>query len=461
MLTVYNPYDLSVIQEVPVDTKEQVMEKLAAAHDLFQDKKRWLPAYERAAILEKVVEIMKAQKEELAKIAASEGGKPWKDTLVEVNRAINGVQLAKEHMGVMAGEQIPMGHTASSANRMAFTVREPIGVVASVSAFNHPLNLTIHQTVPAIAVGAPVIIKPARTTPLSALRFAQILYEAGLPKEYCQVTVCDTEAATALVTDKRVHFFSFIGSAAVGWKLRSQLAAGTRCALEHGGVAPVIVEQDAQLEHVVPDLVKGGFYHAGQVCVSVQRIYAHKAIVQDLAQRMVQGVKQLKVGSQLDPNTDVGPLISPKEVDRIEEWVQEAVQKGAKLLHGGNRIGKTCFEPTILLNPPPEAMVAKAEVFGPVAVIFEYENLEEAIMVANDSEFHFQAAVYTQNLNKALYAVEALNATAVMVNDHTAFRVDWMPFGGRDSSGMGLGGIQYSMHDMTREKLMVFKKTNY
>ena len=271
------------------------------------------------------------------------------------------------------------------------------------------------------------------------------------------MVICENDVAERLITDNRINYFSFIGSAKVGWYLRSKLSPGTRCALEHGGAAPVIVEPDANFEEMLPSLIKGGFYHAGQVCVSVQRVFAHESICKELSEEIAAGAKKLKVGDPMYAATEVGPLILPREVDRVEDWVNEAVEAGAELLCGGKRISNTCFEPTVLLNPPANARVSTTEIFGPVVCIYSYSDRAEAIKIANSLDVHFQASIFTKNIDVALEAVQKLNATAVMVNDHTAFRVDWMPFGGRDASGIGMGGIQYSMHEMTREKLMVFK----
>ena len=372
-------------------------------------------------------------------------------------RAINSVKLAAEEIGRLTGEQIPMGLTEASSNRIAFTSREPIGVVVSISAFNHPLNLIVHQTVTAFAAGCPVIVKPASTTPLSCLTFVDILYKSGVPKDWVQVMIIDNEVAEGLVTDKRVNYLSFIGSAKVGWSVKSKLAPGTRCALEHGGAAPVIVEPDADFKEMIPALVKGGFYHAGQVCVSVQKVFAHETIAQALADAVATSAKSLQVGDPLDDSTEVGPLISTKEVERVAAWVKEAEASGAKLLCGGKKISDTCYAPTVLWNPSQDAKVSTEEIFGPVVCIYPYRDRDEAIQEANKLDYHFQAAVFTKNLEVALDTVQKLNATAVMVNDHTAFRVDWMPFGGRDASGEGMGGIPYTMREMTREKLMVIK----
>jgi len=456
-ITITNPFDGSKITDIPKQTGTDVEQALAKASQTFKDRDNWLPAYKRIEILEKTAELMSNEIEELTLLAASEGGKPYSDSKVEVLRAIQGVKLAIEHIAQIKGEQIPMGLTEGSANRLAFTKREPIGVVSSISAFNHPLNLIVHQTIPAIAVGCPVIIKPSDRTPLSCLRFVEILHEAGLPKQWCQAIVCDNNDAEKLVTDARVNFFSFIGSAKVGWMLRSKLAPGTRCALEHGGAAPVIIDASADMEMAMSSVLKGGFYHAGQVCVSVQRVYAHESICESFANSLASNADELIVGNQLDSKTEVGPLITTGEVDRVAEWVEEAVAKGGKILSGGRRISETCYAPTVILDPPADCKVSQLEIFGPVVCVYSYSDVNDAIARANSLDVAFQAAIYTQGLDVALEVSDKLNATAVMVNDHTAFRVDWMPFGGRNSSGIGMGGIQYTMHEMTQDKMLVIK----
>ena len=456
-LKVFAPYDLSLIEEIPLKSAEEMQAAIDKAYSLFENRDNWLPKYKRVEILEKIAQLMEANSEEIIQTSAKEGGKPYMDTKVEMARAINGVKLAIEHIGNFGGAEIPMGQTVSSVNRLAFTMREPIGVVASVSAFNHPINLIIHQTIPAIAVGSPVIIKPAPTTPLTCLLLNKIYNEAGLPEGWCTTMVCENDVAEILVTSPKVNFFSFIGSAKVGWYLRSKLAPGTRCALEHGGAAPVIVESDADIDAMIPPLVKGGFYHAGQVCVSVQRVFVHESILDEVQEKMTAAIKLIKIGDPLNPTTEAGPLILPKEVDRVEQWVNEAKAGGGQIACGGNRISDTCFEPTLIINPPDDVNVSTMEIFGPVVCLYSYIDKNGAIKKANSLDYHFQASVFTKNIDSALDAVQKLNATAVMVNDHTAFRVDWMPFGGRDASGLGIGSIPHSMHDMSREKMMVIK----
>ncbi len=351
-----------------------------------------------------------------------------------------------------------MNINEASAGRLAFTRHQPVGVVVAFSAFNHPLNLIAHQVAPAVAAGCPVIVKPAEATPLSCMRFVKLLQEAGLPKEWCQALLTtDLEVAAALATDRRVGFFSFIGSARVGWMLRSQLAPGTRCSLEHGGAAPVIIDADADLEAALPLLAKGGFYHAGQVCVSVQRVFADQQIALQLAERLAILAKSLKVGDPTKPDTEVGPLIREAEVNRVDEWVREAIEGGARLLSGGKALSNGCFAPTVLYDPPPDVRVSTQEIFGPVICVYPFKDIDTAIDMANDLPYAFQAAVFTRDLETALRVSTRLDASAIMVNDHTAFRVDWMPFAGLRESGLGIGGISYTMADMQIEKMIVIR----
>jgi acyl-CoA reductase-like NAD-dependent aldehyde dehydrogenase len=271
------------------------------------------------------------------------------------------------------------------------------------------------------------------------------------------MVLCDDTLAARLAADPRVAFVTFIGSARVGWRLRSRLAPGAACVLEHGGVAPAIVDPSADLADAVPLLVKGGYYHAGQVCVSVQRIFVHSSIEQRFLDAFAAQVRALRVGDPLDVATDVGPLILPREVDRVEAWVREATDAGARLLCGGQRLSRTSFAPTLLYDPPTDARVSREEVFGPVVAVYPYDDIETAIRRANDVDASFQASLFTRDLATALSVSRRLNGLAVMVNDHSAFRVDSMPFGGHKSSGLGVGGIGYAIRDMTLERLVVFR----
>lgn len=452
------PFDGRLIDTVKTNGADAVEAALETAYRLFRNRDGWLPAAERAEILRRTARLMADQAEHLAVEAAREGGKPLIDSRAEVARAIDGVLNASELLRSEGGSVIPMGVTPASSGRVAFTTHEPIGVVVAVSAFNHPLNLIVHQVTPAVAAGCPVIVKPAEATPLSCLRFVAILHEAGLPEAWCQALVTESREVTGkLVTDPRVGFFSFIGSAAVGWSLRSRLAPGTRCALEHGGAAPVIVAPDADLASAVPLIAKGGFYHAGQVCVSVQRVFVHRSIAEPLARELGDAARKLRIGDPLSDETEVGPLIRPGEVARVHEWVEEAVAGGAKLLSGGSPLSETCYPPTVLLEPPPGCRLSTLEVFGPVVCVYAYDDLDEAIGRANALPYAFQAAVFTRDYATAMHAYSHLDGSAVMVNDHTAFRVDWMPFAGLRQSGLGVGGIPYTFRDMTIEKLFVGK----
>lgn len=457
VLEVVNPYDLTTIGSVPRTGWETIDAYLERAKRLYSDKDQWLPAHQRIDILKKTARLMESRFEHLAFQIANEGGKPLVDARVEVTRAIDGVGLCIKELSHLAGREIPMDLTAAGAGRLAFTTREPIGPVVAISAFNHPLNLIVHQVAPAVAVGCPILVKPADDTPLSAREFVAVLYEAGLPEDWCRFVACDIPAAEKMATDPRVAFFSFIGSAKVGWMLRSKLAPGTRCALEHGGAAPVIVDASADLDDMIPALLKGGFYHSGQVCVSVQRVFAPVGLADDIARRLADGAAKLIVGNAINEDTDCGPLIRPAEVDRVAEWVGEAKSQGAHILTGGEKTGATTYAPTVLLNPPRDAKVSTLEIFGPVICVYGYETLDGAVEQSNALPFAFQAAVFTKNLDVAMTAIQKLDATAVMVNDHTAFRVDWMPFAGRRQSGYGTGGIGYTMHDMTQDKMAVIK----
>ena len=457
MIKVHNPFNGKQVGEVPMQDRKQVQAVLDGAAEVFADRSKWLSVPERIGILEKFKKLVEANQDKLVQQAIAEGGKPLTDTKVEVARAIGGIQIAIETISHLLGREIPMGQNAASMNRMAYTYREAGGVVSAISAFNHPINLIIHQVIPAVAVGCPVVVKPASKTPLSCLSLVDFLHQAGLPKAWCQAVVCSNEDAELLVTDPRLSFLTFIGSAKVGWGLRSKLAPGANCSLEHGGAAPVVVESDANLDEVVPLLVKAGFTHAGQVCVSVQRVYAHESLAKKVAEKMAEKASKLIVGDPTDPKTEVGPMISQAECQRVADWVDEAVQKGANLLCGGKKISECCYAPTVLWNPSEDVRVSREEVFGPVVCVYSYKNREEAVERANGLPFSFQAAVFTKDIDRAFYYVRNLQATAVMVNDHTAFRVDWMPFGGRMQSGLGMGGIPRSMEDMTVEKMFVVK----
>lgn len=458
VLKVENPFSGVVISEIELDDQAVALEKLKAAHVVHQVNPKGLPKHQRIQILENFASLLDEHRIELVELSTQEGGKPLSDTEVEMDRAINGVKLGIQSVHNIGGKEIPMELTSSSVGHLAYTQQLPIGIVLSISAFNHPINLAIHQIIPAIAAGCPVVYKPALTTPLVSKRIVDLLYDAGLPKEWCTYLVCDNETTSVLCQQQNIGYVSFIGSSKVGWEIKSKLAPGVHIALEHGGVAPIIVAEDANLNLAVPAIAKAGFYHAGQVCVSAQRIYVHESKVDTFVALLNSTAQQQRVGEAIQRTTEVGPIISSTSLERISNWVQEALNEGATLICGGNKMKNNCFEPTILLNPSKESKVSREEIFGPVICIYSFSSDSEAVDLANDSPFVFQSAAYTESLSKAMFFSENLQGSAVMINQHTAFRVDWMPFGGQGQSGIGLGGIDNSTQEMLKEKLIVIKK---
>jgi acyl-CoA reductase-like NAD-dependent aldehyde dehydrogenase len=456
-IRVVQAFDRTLIAEVAVDDGAALENKLAAAANALRNRGGWLKPHQRSAVLQRAASLLEIQQERFATLIAREGGKPISDAAVEVTRAIDGLRNAAEALRSFSGREIPMGLTPASERRWAFTTKEPIGVVAAISAFNHPLNLIVHQVAPAVAVGCPVIVKPAAATPLSCLELIALLREAGVDESWCQAFVTDDNAlAERLATDSRIAFLSFIGSARVGWHLRSRLSPGTRCALEHGGAAPVIVDRSCQLEAVIEPVVKGGYYHAGQVCVSTQRIFAHHDILDEFVERLSERVARLQVGDPLRRETEVGPLIDPRETMRVTTWIDEATTSGARLI-GGGRHSETTLMPAVLVEPPAGAKVSQLEIFGPVTCVYGFQELDRAIEIANSLPFAFQASIFSTEIGPALRAAERLDASCVLINDHTAFRTDWMPFAGRRQSGYGIGGIPASMADMSQEKMVVLR----
>lgn len=457
-LDVINPSTGEIITSLETDSRTSALSKLDNAWSLYRDAERHLSLHERIDLLEKLAEHVVSNRDDFLSTMVSEGGKPWRDSQVEFDRAIQGIHLAMSTVAKHRGSSIPLGYQASSANRIANTQVFPIGVVLAFSAFNHPLNLIIHQIIPAFASGCPCIVKPASDTPLSCKMLVDAMHKVGIPRDYIQIVVpMDLDIAGELVASEKIAFFSFIGSARIGWMLRSRLAPGARCALEHGGIAPTIVSQNATLDVAASAIVKGGFYHAGQVCVSTQRVYVHSSIFESFAAKLKEKASTLKVGNAAEPETDVGPLIRTSETTRIHTWVEEAVEQGAECLLGGNPVDERYYLPTILLNPPADSKVSNEEIFGPVVCLYSYDDFDEAIAACNHEKFAFQAAIFSEDINEITRAYNGIEASAVMVNDHTAFRDDVMPFAGLKQSGLGVGGIPYTIHDMQYEKMMVLK----
>ena len=460
-LEVKSPWNLELLEEIPLHSEKEIESICQKAYETSLLKGLDFPISERIKVLESFSKSIRKNKENLAKLASTEGGKPLIDSIVEIERGAEGVDSTIEVLKSEAGSVIPMNLNKASSNRLAFTQKEPIGLVLVISAFNHPFNLIIHQLIPAIASGCSVMVKPAEDTPLSCIQIIKILKESGLPSNRCFFVMPENlELASKIVSDKRIDFLSFIGSSKVGWMLRSKLSSGTRCALEHGGMAPSFLTESTNIDLACKLLTKGGFYHSGQVCVSVQKIFVHQTIIKEFLDKFESNVKKLKIGDPISKNSDMGPLIRPSEVDRVENWVNEAKHNGCEVIIGGNKISNTCFDKTILVNPKLSDKVSKLEIFGPVVNIHSYNDLDEAIDTANDSNVSFQSSIFSNDITQILNFYKKINASAVFHNDHTAFRVDWMPFAGLKDSGHGVGGIKYTMHEMSIEKMLVLKNKN-
>jgi len=457
-LNVFNPYTDELISSEVMLSKKEALSKLSEAYDIHKKNTSGISKKNRIEILENFYQLLQKNSQEIIELSVSEGGKPIQDSQIEMQRALEGVKLGIQSIRNLNGEMIPMNLNSASSNKLAFTTKSPIGVVFSISAFNHPINLTIHQIIPCIAAGCPVLYKPALSTPLVSKKIIKLLYKAGLPQEWCTHIICDNETTADLAKSDLIGYISFIGSSKVGWSIKQKMAAGVKIILEHGGTAPVIIARDADLKKAVPQIANSGFYHAGQVCVSAQKIYVHNDLIDSFISQLNLQAQLKKIGNPLNENTLIGPIISKSSLERIDNWVQEAINEGATLICGGNKLQNNCYEPTVLLNPSPNSLVSKEEIFGPVMCIYSFNENEEAIQLANKSPYIFQSAAYTNTLNQAFYFSKKLNGACVIINNHPAFRVDWMPFGGQGLSGEGLGGVEYSVKEMLKQKLVIIQQ---
>jgi glyceraldehyde-3-phosphate dehydrogenase (NADP+) len=413
-----------------------------------------LPVYERVAILRRVAEALRADAARFAETLASEAGKPIKDATAEVDRAVLTFNVAADEAGRLGGEVMPLDLALRGRGRFAVTRRVPIGAIAAISPFNFPMNLVAHKLAPAIAAGCPIVLKPASATPLSALTLARLLDEAGVPKGALSVMPMARDIGDQLVTDPRFALLTFTGSADVGWQMKAR-AGKKRVVLELGGNAAVIVDRDVNVDHVVAKLVTGGFAYAGQSCVSIQRVFVHDAVYDDLSSRLVKAVEKLVVGPPLDPATDVASLIDAREAGRVEAWVAEAVAQGAGVLTGGRRVGRAAYAPTVLASPPATAKVVAEEAFAPLVDLFRFTDFEQAITEVNRSRYGLQAGVFTNNLGHALLAFERLEVGGVILNDTPSYRMDHMPYGGVKDSGLGREGPRYAIEEMTELRVLV------
>lgn len=453
-LEVRNPYNQELLGTVPEATKEQIDQAISSALKAFKITKE-LSAYKRSQVLEKTRDGIKARKEELARTISQESGKPIKLSRGEVERAIETFTFASQEARQIGGETIPMDAAAKGEGRIAFTIREPIGVVGAITPFNFPLNLVAHKVAPAIASGNTVVLKPSTYTPITSVKLGEIMLSAGLvPGALNVITGPGSSVGNRIIEDNRIVKITFTGSPSIGKRIIDK--AGLRkITLELGSNSAVIIDKDINLEDTIERCVFGSFANAGQVCISIQRIYVHKDIYNLFLDKFVQVTKKQKTGDPLNETTDIGPMITEKEAERAKQWIDEAVEGGAEVLIGGNYKG-TMFEPTVLTDTTPSMKVIAQEIFAPVVAIIPFKNWDEAINLVNESKYGLQAGVYTKDVAKAFYAAKKLEVGGVIINDIPTYRVDHMPYGGVKESGIGREGIKYAIQEMTEVKLVCF-----
>jgi glyceraldehyde-3-phosphate dehydrogenase (NADP+) len=436
-------------------TPAQYEEAVTAAVDAFEEMRR-LPSYERARVLREISAGIKGRREELARTLTTESGKPIRDALVEVDRAILTFRLGAEEAERINGETIPLDLAPASKGRVGITRRFPIGPVAGIAPFNFPLNLAAHKVAPAIAAGCSIVLKPPSYDPLTMLAVAELIADTGLPAGAVSVLPMSRDLGDRLVEDPRFKLLSFTGSPAVGWKMKAR-AGRKRVVLELGGNAGAIVDATADVDWAVKRCLAGGFGYAGQTCISVQRLFVHRSIWDPFMDRFLAGAKALKVGDPLDPETQLGPMLDAAAAERTERWVQEAVDGGARVLAGGRAAGPF-YPATVLADAPRTARVCTEEVFAPVVVAFPFDDFAAAVREVNDSVYGLQAGVFTNDLAHAWQAFEELEVGGVIVNDVPTYRIDNMPYGGVKDSGAGREGLRYAIADMTEVRIMVLAR---
>ena len=451
---VRSPYSGEVIAAVAQADESAIKQAVACAYDSFRNTMGKMPAHKRSQILSSTAAILQDRREEFALTIAREAGKPIKDARTEVSRAISTFTIASEETLRLDGEQIAMDRQIGNEGRIGLVMREPLGVIGAITPFNFPLNLVAHKLAPAIACGCTVVLKPASQTPVSSLKLAAVLSEAGLPEGALVLTPCAGQAGKTLVSDSRINLLTFTGSQEVGWQLRRQIAPGTRIILELGGNAGLVVHSDADLEAAARAAARGGFAFAGQTCISVQRVYVHEHVYQQFLDIFVALVANLKTGDPLDEAVDVGPMIDPVSADKTLLWIDEAVKGGARLIAGGKKLPGNILQPSILTDTGKDFSVVCQEVFAPLVSVMKYKDIDEAIALMNDSRYGLQAGIFTTNLELAFKAGRLLDAGGVIINDAPTFRSDHMPYGGRKESGVGLEGVRYAMSEMTQPKFI-------
>ncbi len=452
-----SPYSGEVVAHVAKASIQDVERAIEGAQQAFQSFKK-TTAYERAEILYNVVNSMRLRKDEFAEILALEAGKPLAAGLAEVERTIATYQFAAEGAKQAKGETVPMDAAPGAGDRIGWTKREPLGVISAITPFNFPFNLVAHKLGPAFAVGNTVVLKPATQTPLSALIMAEIFKEAGLPDGALQiVTGSGGELSDTLITHPYVKKVTFTGSGKVGLGIKEKVGL-RKVTLELGSNAAVIVEPSTPINKIMKRCVGGAFNFAGQVCISLQRIYVHASIIDEFTKAFVEETEKLVVGDPFDKNTDVSAMIHPNEVERIREWIEEAQAQGAVIATGGVFTERT-LTPTVMTNVTADMKIVCQETFAPIASIVSYETLDDAIRLVNESDLGLNAGIYTNILSDALYAADELQAGAVMINDIPTFRVDNMPYGGVKMSGYGREGIKWAIEEMTDMKFITMKKS--
>jgi len=452
--SILNPYNGEVVGRAPQATAAEMERAIDAARRCFAGSRRW-PRHRRAALLGAVVDGLRRSREELARLIMAEAGKPIQYAAAEVDRAISTFTIASEETKRLAGDLPPLDASPAGEGYLAMTARLPVGPIAAISPFNFPINLVAHKVAPALAVGAPVVLKPPPQAPLTSLRLGRIIQEAGAPPGLMNVLPCPVDVAAQLVTDDRLALLSFTGSARVGWALKGQ-AGKKRVVLELGGNAAAIVQDDADLEFAATRLAVGAFAYAGQICISTQRIYIQESVYDRFLDRFLTATRQLPVGDPADPKTVVGPMIDQAAADRVESWVKEAVSRGATTLLAGTRRGNV-LSPIVLTDVDPRMKVVCEEVFGPVVVVSRHRTFQEAIDQVNASPYGLQASVFTRCVDELFRAWGGLDVGGVIVNDYPMFRLDQMPYGGAKESGLGREGVRYAMESMTEPRLLVVR----
>jgi glyceraldehyde-3-phosphate dehydrogenase (NADP+) len=412
-----------------------------------------MPSYQKQEILSGIASKLQSEREHLASILAQEAGKPIKYALGEVDRAIQTFLVAAEESKRLPSEYLSLDWTPTGEGKEGLVKYFPVGIVSGISPFNFPLNLAVHKIAPAIAAGCPIILKPARSTPLSTLELARIAYSTSLPKGALSILPMDRVAGNQLVTDPRFKLLTFTGSPQVGWKMK-EMAGKKKVVLELGGNAGVIITKTANIDKALLKCIGGAFAYSGQVCIHTQRIYIHETIFETFTERMADQTRKLKIGDPLDPSTDISAMIDEENALRVEEWANEAINGGARIIAGGKRKG-SIFEPTIITNTRSDMKVCSHEVFGPVVVVEPYSHFEEAIDAVNDSQFGLQAGVFTNQIDEEIFAFNNLKVGGVIINDVPTFRVDHMPYGGVKESGLGREGVKYAIHEMMESRLLI------